>query len=172
MKVKSKILKTVSVIAAFIIGISVNNSCGESDDTGNPSTYELWQTIHTLSAEISHLKNDIQQLRTEVENIKQPGGSDHGEILIDGLYFSRSGFVKSKPKKSYDLQSQNMQSTEYVYDSKGHLKTIISHNNGSTTTTSFEYSGKTRTETTNTIYDPAYYPNSQNYSTKSVTEYF
>lgn len=92
--------------------------------------------------------------------------------MIDGLYFDRSGWVTSKPKKCNYLQPQTIQSTEYVYDSKGRIKTKISHYTGTTITQSFEYSGKTRTEIINTIYDPAYYPDPQNNSTKSVTEYF
>lgn len=59
-------LKSIFVIAAFFIGVSINNSCGESqaDESTQPSSAGGSQE-----------------------------GSDNGEKYVDGLYFSRAGFV-------------------------------------------------------------------------------
>ncbi|MDR2890615.1 MAG: hypothetical protein LBV18_03295 [Alistipes sp.] len=84
-------LKSVSVIAAFFIGISVSNSCGESPGetktenpiTENPSTQELWAAIQALQSEVSGLKTVVAELETEAS--QHPADVAELETEMSGL---------------------------------------------------------------------------------------
>ncbi|MDE6570514.1 MAG: hypothetical protein K2K43_07845 [Alistipes sp.] len=189
---KHNILKSIAVVAAFLIGVAINHSCGESltDDTGSSSTMEeMWAVVRslrteisTLKAETSSLKEQVAQLKTEVAALKSSSGSggsqgnvggsesnsDCGEFFVEGLYFSRNGFVASKYKSSTTDTWQQ----DYYYDKYGRLIRTENHSNGSSLITTYEYSGKTVTYTSNTIYDPTVYPNLENSTSTTVYEYY
>ncbi len=181
---KHYVWKSFIVIAAFFIGVTINHSCGKSpiDDNSAPSTQELWNSVRSLTSEMTVLKDENAKLKEEVtrlsEKIEQlensgllgdgSGGIDSGEKLIDGLYFNRAGMVSSKIK-SQDLRGN----IEFLYDSQGRFigypPTTI---NGITTTTSITYSGKTVTHTNTSTYDPGLYPNQPEERTQYTTEYY
>lgn len=154
---KNSVLKLVAVIAAFLIGVSINNSCGEPGVEETPSAQELW--------------NIVRQLQSEVEELKATGGGNQGEgneVLIDGLYFDRNGQASSKIKRYYT----DSYSVEYTYDNNGRIQSYTSTSNGSTSSTTYVYSDKTVINTTKTIYDPNIYPSMQNTTTVLTNEYY
>lgn len=157
---KRNILKMFAVITAFFIGISINNSCGESKIDDGRSVQDLWNAIYALQAEVNALKTS---------------GSANGETLIDGLYFTRNGAV------SYDSNTQRKYTQDglgryyltytytYTYDSKGRIQRITATSTDSTTgdsrsITTFEYSDKKVIKTVTTT------DNNGNNSTAQITE--
>lgn len=149
---KRNILKLFAIVAAFFVGVSINNSCGES------------------------------KMETETHGTGNGSSGSDDEILIDGLYFNRSGAVSSKPIKiTANKISGNHVVPEYtytyVYDNKGRIKQItmyvsdISGISGYKTVSTYEYSGKKVIATMALIHDNDNYSDS-NYTTQSVTEYY
>ena len=139
---KRFILKTVAVISAFFIGVFINNSCGKSEryETTPSSTQELWNSVRSLTAEITQLKEDVSQLQSEIETLKTTG-DNNGEFLVDGLYFNRAGNVTSKPKSWTDSRGQRC---IYTYDNQGRMSRYQTVG----LDVKYEYSGKTVTATT------------------------
>lgn len=160
---KRNILKMFAVITAFFIGISINNSCGESKIDDGRSVQDLWNAIYALQAEVNALKTS---------------DSTNGETLIDGLYFTRNGTVsydsntQRKYKYTQDLGSHSYYLTNtstYTYDSKGRIQRITATSTNSTTgdsrsITTFEYSDKKVIKTVTTT------DNNGNNSTSQTTE--
>ena len=184
---KRNLLKSIAVIAAFLIGVAINHSCGESaaDDTIPPTAEEMWNIVRmlrteiaTLKTETSSLKEQVAQLKAEVAALKSTDGnsgsqgntggsgsnSDCGEFFVDGLYFYRNGIVSSKYKRVDDQY--------YYYDDQGRVSRTESHSNGRSSINTYEYSGKTVTHTINITYDPTIYPNSKNTTSTTVYEYY
>lgn len=185
---KNNILKSIAVVAAFLIGVAINHSCGESltDDTGSSSTMEeMWAVVRSLRTEISTLKTEtsslkeqVAQLKTEVAALKSSSGSggsqgnvggsgsnsDCSEFFVDGLYFSRNGIVSSKYKR--------VNGQDYYYDNQGRVSKTESHDNNSSSITTFEYSGKTEIRTTTITYDSTIYPDREPSSFSLVYEYY
>lgn len=150
---KRNILKLFAIVAAFFIGVSINNSCGESKNDGSASVQELWNAIHALQAEIKALK---------------PTG-ETGETLIDGLYFNRAGSVSSKPK-AITVDGKAPMEYMYVYDNKGRIQQQTTYLvNVWRMITTYEYYDKKVITTAVTTYDnsPAL-----NTTSKTVTEYY
>ena len=143
---KRFILKTVAVISAFFIGVFINNSCGKSEryETTPSSTQELWNSVRSLTAEITQLKEDVSQLQSEIETLKTTG-DNNGEFLVDGLYFSRGGYVTSKVKSWTNSSGQGY---IYTYDYQGRISRVQHTDN--TYTDKYEYSSKIVTITTTT----------------------
>ena len=90
--------KFISVIAAFLIGVSINNSCGESPMDEDSSIYN---SIRALQNEVTNLKQEIERLDSELAALQASGGGSQGgassEKYIDGLYFwhgSPTGLIK------------------------------------------------------------------------------
>ena len=185
---KRNFLKSIAVIAAFLIGVAINHSRGESaaDDTIPPTEEEMWKIVRTLRTEIatlktetSSLKEQVAQLKAEVAALKSTdsnsggsqgntGGSgsnsDCGEFFVDGLYFYRNGIVSSKYKR--------VNEQEYYYDNQGRVSRTESHTNNSSSITTFEYSGKTEIRTTTITYDSTIYPNLESTTSTIVYEYY
>lgn len=166
------VLKSVAVVAAFLVGVSINDSCGDSPYGGD--TAELWSSVRSLTEEVAELRTENKDLRDEIARLKKEvadlgngEGNTSGEFLVDGLYFDRNGQVSSKPKKS-----SGDPSTEYRYDDQGREKTRIYYAKGYTTTYGYSYSGKNVTSIQTTEYDPSVYPDSKNTSSTSVIEYY
>ncbi len=188
---KRNFLKSIAVVAAFLIGVAINHSCGESltDDAVPTTIEEMWSIVRSLRTEVSTLKTEtsslkeqVAQLNAEVAALKSAGGSgssqgnaggsgnnsDCGEFFVDGLYFSRDGFVGSKLKR----YSTDTFTDDYYYDKYGRRIRGEYHSNGSSSITTYEYSGKTVTLTLNTIWDPTLHPNLENSTSTTVYEYY
>ena len=185
---KRNILKSIAVVAAFLIGVAINHSCGESltDDTGSSSTMEeMWAVVRslrteisTLKAEILSLKEQVAQLKIEVAALKSSSGSggsqgnvggsesnsDCGEFFVDGLYFYRNGIVSSKYKRIGEQV--------FYYDNQGRVSRAESHTNDSSSVTTYEYFGKTEIRTTTITYDSTIYPDREPSSFSIVYEYY
>ncbi|WP_347282125.1 hypothetical protein [uncultured Alistipes sp.] len=66
---KYNLLKSIAVIAAFLVGVAINHSCGESttDDSVPPANgQELWNIIRALQTEVSTLKTEVSTLKEEL----------------------------------------------------------------------------------------------------------
>lgn len=166
------VLKSVAVVAAFLVGVSINDSCGDSPYGGD--TAELWSSVRSLTEEVAELRTENKDLRDEIARLKKEvadlgngEGNTSGEFLVDGLYFDRNGQVSSKPKKS-----SGDPSTEYRYDGQGRCLGQAMYSSGMTLRTTYSYSGKNVTEIHTTEYDPSVYPDSKNTSSTKVTEYY
>ncbi|HUN14473.1 MULTISPECIES: hypothetical protein [unclassified Alistipes] len=158
--------KFISVIAAFLIGVSINNSCGESPMDEDSSIYN---SIRALQNEVTNLKQEIERLDSELAALQASGGGSQGgassEKYIDGLYFwhgSPTGLIKHYISSGYEY------TTEYTYDKYGRIIERITHNispSESTGKVSYEYVGKTVIQTI-TIDK---YPDLTN---QTITEYY
>ena len=88
-----KLLNIVAISVAFFMGISINNSCADSDDyrphREDVSIEELWAVVNNLKAEVDSLTLKVKEL----ENVKSDVES--GEFFVDGLWFSRDGYCIS-----------------------------------------------------------------------------
>lgn len=161
---KRNILKMFAVITAFFIGISINNSCGESKIDDGRSVQDLWNAIYALQAEVNALKTS---------------GSTNGETLIDGLYFTRNGTVSydsnTQRKYTFDIFKIGYTDTNtstYTYDSKGRIQRITTTSTNSTSGDSrsiatFEYSDKKVIKTVTTTDN-----NGNNTTSQTTEEYY
>lgn len=163
------VLKSVAVVAAFLVGVSINDSCGDSPYGGD--TAELWSSVRSLTEEVAELRKENKDLRDEIARLKKEvadlgngEGNTSGEFLVDGLYFDRNGFVSSKIRTRTGM--------EYRYDSQGRCLWWGTYGSGIKTRVTFSYSGKNVTEIHTTEYDPSVYPDSKNTSSTSVIEYY
>lgn len=122
---KRNILKLFAIVAAFFVGVSINNSCGES------------------------------KMETETHGTGNGSGGSDDEIPIDGLYFNRNGNVSSKPVKTTHLDSNGKTTYEfiYVYDNQGRLQQLTQQSSSSKMVNTYKYSGKKVISTTTTTFD-------------------
>lgn len=141
-------LKSVLVIAVFFIGVSINNSCGESPMDEDSSIYN---SIRALQNEVTNLKQEIKRLDSEIAALKSTDSGSQGgassEKYIDGLYFWH-GFPTGPIK--HHISSGYEYTTEYTYDKYGRIIESITHNispSESTGKVSYEYVGKTVIQT-------------------------
>ncbi len=154
-------LKSVLVIAVFFIGVSINNSCGESPIDDNLSS--MYNSIRTLQNEVTNLRQEIKRFDSEIAALQASGSS---EKYIDGLYFWHS-FVVGQIK--HYTTNGHEYTNEYTYDNYGRIISCITTSTlmGNTTTSkvSYEYSGK---KVITTVWD------SKNPDTTSqiMTEYY
>ena len=121
---KRNILKLFAIVAAFFVGVSINNSCGES------------------------------KMETETHGTGNGSSGSDDEIPIDGLYFNRNGFVSSKPIKSTDFDSNGKTGTEtiYVYDNQGRVQQYTFQSSDYKIVYTYKYSGKKVISTRTTTY--------------------
>ncbi len=66
---KYNLLKSIAVIAAFLVGVAINHSCGESttdDSVPSANGQELWNIIRALQTEVSTLKTEVSTLKEEL----------------------------------------------------------------------------------------------------------
>lgn len=122
---KRNILKLFAIVAAFFVGVSINNSCGES------------------------------KMETETHGTGNGSSGSDDEIPIDGLYFNRNGYVSSKPIKTTYLDSNGKTTDEiiYVYDNQGRLQQYASQSSEYKSVITYKYSGKKVISTTTTTFD-------------------
>lgn len=111
---KRNILKLFAIVAAFFVGVSINNSCGES------------------------------KMETETHGTGNGSSGSDDEIPIDGLYFNRNGYVSSKPIKTTYLDSNGKTTDEiiYVYDNQGRVQQYTCQSLGMKQVNTYKYSGK------------------------------
>ena len=111
---KRNILKLFAIVAAFFVGVSINNSCGES------------------------------KMETETHGTGNGSSGSDDEIPIDGLYFNRNGYVSSKPIKTTYLDSNGKTTNEiiYVYDNQGRVQQYTYQSLGMKQVNTYKYSGK------------------------------
>ncbi len=165
--------KFISVIAAFLIGVSINNSCGESpiDD----SLSSMYNSIRTLQNEVTNLKKEIKRLDSEIATLRSSDGSFQGgtssEKYVDGLYFWH-GFPVGNRK--YEISNVSEDTYEYTYDKYGRIIGTTSHTISGTDMDRickifYEYSGKKVITTITIHYNDDKYPDSTN---QTITEYY
>lgn len=147
---KRNILKLFAIVAAFFVGVSINNSCGESktSTSSDASVRDLWEAIRAL--------------RTEIETLKTENNSN-GDKLIDGLYFNRYGQPMGLIKKSGSIEFT------YKYDSKGRVQENTASSDGHRSISTYEYSGKKVITTVTTMYNS---PNLEDHTSQIITEYY
>ncbi|WP_304726797.1 hypothetical protein [uncultured Alistipes sp.] len=158
-------LKSVLVIAVFFIGVSINNSCGESPMDEDSSIYN---SIRALQNEVTNLKQEIKRLDSELAALQASGSS---EKYIDGLYFwhgSPTGPIK------HQISENQKHTYEYTYDKYGRIIGTTSHMILGTDMdyigkTSYEYSGKKVITTTTIHHNDDKYPDSIG---QTITEYY
>ena len=63
------VLKSVAVVAAFLVGVSINDSCGDSPYGGD--TAELWSSVRSLTEEVAELRKENKDLRDEIARLKK-----------------------------------------------------------------------------------------------------
>lgn len=111
---KRNILKLFAIVAAFFVGVSINNSCGES------------------------------KMETETHGTGNGSSGSDDEILIDGLYFNRNGLVSSKPIKitNFDSNGKTIYEYIYIYDNQGRVQQYTSQSSDHKIVYTYKYSGK------------------------------
>ena len=116
---KRNILKLFAIVAAFFVGVSINNSCGES------------------------------KMETETHGTGNGSSGSDDEIPIDGLYFNRNGYVSSKPIKTTYFDSNGKTTLEfiYVYDNQGRVQQYTYQSLDKKQVNTYKYSGKKIIET-------------------------
>lgn len=117
---KKTLLNIVAISVAFFLGISINNSCADSDDYRTPredaSIEELWAVVNTLKAEVDSLTLKMKALEDGESDIAS------GEFFVDGLWFSRDGYCISPLLSMTDKSGTNSESkTIYRYDDFGRV---------------------------------------------------
>ena len=119
---KRNILKLFAIVAAFFVGVSINNSCGES------------------------------KMETETHGTGNGSSGSDDEIPIDGLYFDRNGYVSSKPIKSTDFDSNGKTTTETIYVYQGRVQQYTLQTSDWKAVYTYKYSGKKVISTRTTTY--------------------
>ena len=165
-------LKSVLVIVIFFIGVSINNSCGESPIDDNLSS--MYNSIRTLQNEVTNLRQEIKRLDSEIAALQSSGGGSQGgassEKYIDGLYFWHGS--PTGPIKHY-ISSGHEYTTECIYDKYGRIISGTSHvilgDMDYIGKTSYEYSGKKVITTTTIHHNDDKYPDS---TAQTITEYY
>lgn len=116
---KRNILKLFAIVAAFFVGVSINNSCGES------------------------------KMETETHGTGNGSSGSDDEIPIDGLYFNRNGYVSSKPIKTtyFDSNGKTTFESIYVYDNQGRVQQYTYQSLDMKQVNTYKYSGKKIIET-------------------------
>jgi hypothetical protein len=197
MKKKLVFLRSAAVVMAFCIGVAINYSCGDDAGSGapvpnipgqlpsNPTLNDLADAVRSLQSNVAALKSENETLKGQVATLTSKvvsleegqgggngggGGNTGGEFEVDGLWFSRSGGVASKPKVIESASSRS----EYAFDNKGRQSSTVirsegTNNNGYTTTYIYNYSGKGFTLTSTTVYDDGRDPVT---GTPTVYEYY
>ena len=95
---KKTILNVGAILAAFLIGLAINNACADSLE--NMSDSELRNLVSQLQKEVTALKQRVSELEGKVGS----GGSTSPSLTagfdVDGLHFSNSGCVEQRIKQS------------------------------------------------------------------------
>lgn len=179
---KKTILNVGAILAAFLIGLAINNACADSLE--NMSDSELRNLVSQLQKEVTALKQRVSELEGKIGS----GGSTSPSLTVgfdvDGLHFDNSGYVEQRIKQSglepysyYIIDGKKTETTSqqggytYTYDSYGRLSKQVLNSSSSELTLSYSYSGKSMTLETITKYkNPSAGSIQESYS-KSTTIY-
>lgn len=124
---KRTILNLGAILAAFLIGLAINNACADSLD--NMSDNELRKLVAQLQQEINALKSRVAELEGKVGN--GSGNSEsNGMFKVDGVWFLPTGSACSRIKSSKGT-------TTTTYLSTGETTTSNSFSESNTTVDSF-----------------------------------
>lgn len=179
---KKTILNVGAIMAAFLIGLAINNACADSLE--NMSDSELRNLVSQLQREVNALKQRVSELEGKVSG----GGSTSPSLTagfdVDGLHFNNAGYVEQRIKKSgvdpysyYIIDGEKTESTSeqvgyvYTYDSQGRLSKQAMSTSSSELTLSYSYSGISVTTETITKYKNPSAGSLQETYSKSTTIY-
>ena len=159
---KRTLLNVGAILAAFLIGLAINNACADSLE--NMSDSELRDLVTQLQKEVNNLKQKVAELEGRFNNSGGSTPSLSYGFDVDGLHFNNAGVVEN-PIDYYKTSGYTISngvrtesaptSTQYEYDSKGRLLRYG--------TVTYSYSGKTVTWTS--LYK------AENYESSSTYEY-
>ncbi len=107
-----------------------------ADQGGDDRIDELETEVEGLEEQVATLESKVEALETAAG---EQGGGNSGEFEVDGLWFGRDGHVSSRIKE-WDQR-------EYYYDTQGRISKTIYYYAHYTSTTTYNYSGKTMTLT-------------------------
>lgn len=150
---KRTLLNAGAILAAFLIGLAINNACADSLENMNDT--ELRKLVAQLQQEVNSLKERVAQLEkasSNTVNSSSSGTAMSGGFTVDGIFFNNAGFPESKVDyyeySGYLLingsrTEMTPSTTRYEYDSYGRLT-----KQGAT---KFEYSNKTYSQIYDTI---------------------
>ena len=146
---KRTLLNVGAILAAFLIGLAINNACADSLE--NMSDTELRKLVAQLQQEVNSLRERVAQLEKAGGNSgSSSGAATSGGFTVDGIFFNNAGFPESKVDyyeyTGYMLingsrTDMTPSTSRYEYDSYGRI--------AKQGTYTYEYSSKTYTQ----IYD-------------------
>ncbi|MDE7305001.1 MAG: DUF1192 domain-containing protein [Alistipes sp.] len=178
---KRYLLPTIALLAAFAIGLAVNTYGRKLADRPPLADQDLQEVVRDLTERISILQDEIERLHTEIDSLNIATASlpanecapdanpNNSEFFVDGLYFSRNGYILSKAKRIENQQT----TTDYIYDEQGRVSAICTAPvNGTSSVATYEYSGKVVTYTHNILYDKDIHPNKEPVTITTVYEYY
>ena len=164
---KRTLLNLGAILAAFLIGLAINNACADSLE--NMSDSELRNLVAQLQKEVNNLKQKVAELEGKVNNSGSSNPSTPSITYgfdVDGLHFDNAGYVEEKIDRSgYDSYSyyiidgkktETSSTTDgmrYEYDEYGRMTKYVQDSGSAETTMTYTYSGKTRTLETFTKYE-------------------
>ncbi|MCH5329019.1 MAG: hypothetical protein J1E02_08350 [Coprobacter sp.] len=194
---KRNVFKSIAVIAAFLIGLSINESCGDTpfdddnrtttqsgENSGNASqdipatgdTEELWQYLRNLTAQFDSLKQETQQLKQEnlqqkqeSEQLKQESNRQQQEIAQ-----LKTEIDNLKQNGSTSSTSGGEFYVDGLYFSRsGNINSRLKtwHSNATVGGFNYEYTydSQGRIQSYKNIYNGFTQTNNYNYSGKTVT---
>lgn len=94
---KKTIFNLGAILAAFLIGLAINNACADSLE--NMSDTELRKLVAQLQQEVNSLKERVAQLEKAGGNSSSgssSGVATSGGFTVDGIFFNNAGFPESK----------------------------------------------------------------------------
>ena len=126
---KRTLVNLGAILAAFLIGLAINNACADSLD--NMSDTELRKLVAQLQQEVNSLKNRVAELEGKVGS--SSGSSETvstGMFKVDGLWFLPTGGACGRVKSSKGT-------TTTTYLSSGETTTSNTFTEAKTTVDSF-----------------------------------
>lgn len=157
---KRTILNLGAILAAFVIGLAINNACADSLEKMSDS--ELRNLVAKLQEEVNSLKQKVSELESHSGST-----GDCGYFVVDGIRFNAAGLLSEESFKRYSCTST--QTTTYdgqitnttvrtfddsntKYDSKGRVISQITEGTESNTENSYVYNGNHVTATMKVSY--------------------
>lgn len=157
---KRTILNLGAILAAFVIGLAINNACADSLEKMTDS--ELRTLVAKLQEEVNSLKQKVSDL--EANSVSS---GDCGYFVVDGLRFNASGTIDANSFQRYRCTStqttvsggQTISTTVKTYDysdtkldSKGRVISQTVRGTDSNTENTYVYNGNHLTVNTKTTY--------------------
>ena len=179
---KRTLLNFGAILAAFLIGLAINNACADSLE--NMSDSELRNLVAQLQKELNNLKQKVVELEGRVNNSGGSTPSLSYGFDVDGLHFNNAGHVEQRIERSgvdgYSYSIIDGKKTEttsqqggytYSYDNKGRLAKQVLSSSTTELSLTYTYSGKSVTQETLTQYKNGSGGNLTESYSKSTTIY-